>query len=116
MSLVHEQHHAAFFQQRWMGYKFYQRNCTTMNQVLIKERCYSVTIAIINFVWLKFDRVFHKDSANAKFDDFKEGLVATFFRNILTCKNACISYGSTGGLNSLSVIWHWKSIHLVAYR
>ena len=45
-----------------------------IHHVLIKERCYSVTIAIINFVRPEFDRVFHKDSANTKFDDFK-GLV-----------------------------------------
>ena len=95
-----------------MGSKFRHRNCNTINRILIKERCYSVTIAIIKFVQLEFDRVYHKDSANTKFDDFKE---AAFFRNILTCKNACISYGSTGGLNSSSVIWHWKFIHLVAY-
>ena len=98
-----------------MGSKFRHRNCNTINRVLLEECCYSITIAIINFVQPEFDRVFHKDSANTKFDDFKEGLVTTFFRNILTCKNACISYGSTGGLNSSSVIWRWKSIHLVAY-
>ena len=63
-------------------------------------------MAIINFVWPEFDRVFHKDSANTKFDGFKEDLVTAFFRNILTCKNGCISYGSSGGLNSSSVIWH----------
>ena len=61
-----------------MGSKFRHRNCNTIHHVLIKEHCYSVTIAIINFVRPEFDSVIHKDSANTKFDDFKEGLVTIF--------------------------------------
>ena len=48
--------------------------------------CYSVTMAIISFLWLEFNRVIQEELIDAKFADFGEGLVTAFSRFNTTYK------------------------------
>ena len=60
------------------------------SRILIKQRHYTETMAIIKLVQVALDRAAYKLSFDTKFEDFVEGLMVVLLLSLKACTNLCI--------------------------